>query len=195
MATLEADAPAVEGEAPVVGERAREVSARRGRRGAGRDGPPPRAATSVSRALGGGGRAAAASRGVGVWADTGGRGLVPPPRPEPPPAAGGRAPSGTRWGLPIQLGDEKGAPAPLRARMPAAAAVRAMRRAWPRAAAPIFPAPHTNRRIASSSPPPSGKRCFIGNLAWRTSWQDLKDKFREAGTVVYANVMRDESGV
>lgn len=39
-----------------------------------------------------------------------------------------------------------------------------------------------------------GKRCFVGNLAWRTSWQDLKDKFRECGSVVYANVMRDEDG-
>jgi RNA recognition motif-containing protein len=39
-----------------------------------------------------------------------------------------------------------------------------------------------------------GRRCFVSNLAWRTSWQDLKDKFRECGTVVYTNVMRDESG-
>ena len=39
-----------------------------------------------------------------------------------------------------------------------------------------------------------GKRDFIGNLAWKTSWQDLKDKFRECGNVVYANVMRDEDG-
>jgi hypothetical protein len=39
-----------------------------------------------------------------------------------------------------------------------------------------------------------GRRCFISNLAWRTSWQDLKDAFRDCGTVVYANVIRDESG-
>ena len=39
-----------------------------------------------------------------------------------------------------------------------------------------------------------GKRVFVGNLAWKTSWQDLKDKFRECGNVVYANVMRDEEG-
>ena len=39
-----------------------------------------------------------------------------------------------------------------------------------------------------------GRRCFVSNLAWRTSWQDLKDKFRECGTVVYTNVMRDELG-
>lgn len=39
-----------------------------------------------------------------------------------------------------------------------------------------------------------GKRCYVGNLAWRTSWQDLKDKFRDCGNVVYANVMRDDDG-
>ena len=39
-----------------------------------------------------------------------------------------------------------------------------------------------------------GRRCFVSNLAWRTSWQDLKDKFRECGKVVYTNVMRDEEG-
>jgi RNA recognition motif-containing protein len=39
-----------------------------------------------------------------------------------------------------------------------------------------------------------GKRCYVSNLAWRTSWQDLKDKFRECGTVVYANVTRGDDG-
>eukprot|EP00210_Caulerpa_lentillifera_P006102 g5830.t1 len=39
-----------------------------------------------------------------------------------------------------------------------------------------------------------GKRCYVGNLAWKTSWQDLKDKFRECGEVVYANVMRSDDG-
>ncbi|CAD7702872.1 unnamed protein product [Ostreobium quekettii] len=39
-----------------------------------------------------------------------------------------------------------------------------------------------------------GKRCYVGNLAWRTSWQDLKDEFRKCGQVVYANVMRTEDG-
>ena len=40
-----------------------------------------------------------------------------------------------------------------------------------------------------------GKRCYVGNLAWKTSWQDLKDKFRDVGNVVYANVMRDDGGM
>ncbi len=61
-------------------------------------------------------------------------------------------------------------------------------------------------------------RCFVSNLAWqvchswifesslivetltppflylKTGWQDLKDKFREAGRVVHADVMLDETG-
>lgn len=40
----------------------------------------------------------------------------------------------------------------------------------------------------------AGRRCFVSNLNWRTSWQDLKDKFRESGEVVYANVVKDEDG-
>eukprot|EP01024_Parvocaulis_polyphysoides_P035245 TRINITY_DN311_c1_g3_i1.p3 TRINITY_DN311_c1_g3~~TRINITY_DN311_c1_g3_i1.p3 ORF type:complete len:119 (-),score=20.46 TRINITY_DN311_c1_g3_i1:97-453(-) len=39
-----------------------------------------------------------------------------------------------------------------------------------------------------------GRRCYVGNLAWRTSWQDLKDEFRKCGTVVYANVIQDRDG-
>lgn len=39
-----------------------------------------------------------------------------------------------------------------------------------------------------------GRRVFVSNLAWRTSWQDLKDKFRECGTVVYSNVIRGDDG-
>lgn len=42
--------------------------------------------------------------------------------------------------------------------------------------------------------PTGGKRCFVNNLAWRTSWQDLKDHFRGNGTVVFANVIRDQAG-
>jgi RNA recognition motif-containing protein len=41
---------------------------------------------------------------------------------------------------------------------------------------------------------PQGRRCYVGNLAWRTSWQDLKDHFKPCGIVVYANVMQDGQG-
>ncbi|KAI8472980.1 MAG: hypothetical protein J3K34DRAFT_453710 [Monoraphidium minutum] len=39
-----------------------------------------------------------------------------------------------------------------------------------------------------------GRRVYVSNLQWRTSWQDLKDKFRECGNVVYANVTRGDDG-
>ena len=29
------------------------------------------------------------------------------------------------------------------------------------------------------------------NLSYRTSWQDLKDHFRQAGTVVFSNAMKE----
>jgi len=38
-----------------------------------------------------------------------------------------------------------------------------------------------------------GKRCYVGNLAFRTSWQDLKDHFRQVGNVVYTKVIQDEA--
>ena len=40
----------------------------------------------------------------------------------------------------------------------------------------------------------AGKRIYCSNLSFKSSWQDLKDLFRDVGTVVYANVMRDDTG-
>lgn len=40
-----------------------------------------------------------------------------------------------------------------------------------------------------------GKRCYVSNLAWKTSWQDLKDHFRQCGDVVYSQVMQDGEGM
>ena len=34
-----------------------------------------------------------------------------------------------------------------------------------------------------------GQRVYVGNLSWGTSWQDLKDHMRQAGTVNFCNVM------
>lgn len=39
-----------------------------------------------------------------------------------------------------------------------------------------------------------GRRVYVGNLSWSTSWQDLKDHFRQIGTVVYSNVMEEDGG-
>jgi len=40
----------------------------------------------------------------------------------------------------------------------------------------------------------NSRRCYVGNLSWSISWQDLKDRFRDAGEVVYASVMMDQGG-
>jgi RNA recognition motif-containing protein len=35
------------------------------------------------------------------------------------------------------------------------------------------------------------RRVYVGNLSYRTSWQDLKDHFGQVGTVRYADVLRE----
>ena len=35
---------------------------------------------------------------------------------------------------------------------------------------------------------------YVGNLSYETSWQTLKDHFRQAGNVVHADVMQEPSG-
>ena len=37
-------------------------------------------------------------------------------------------------------------------------------------------------------------RLYVGNLDYGTSWQDLKDHFKPCGTVVFADVFREERG-
>jgi len=37
-------------------------------------------------------------------------------------------------------------------------------------------------------------RIYVGNLSYQTSWQSLKDYFKPCGNVVYADVLRDDSG-
>lgn len=39
-----------------------------------------------------------------------------------------------------------------------------------------------------------GRQVFVSNLPWKTSWQDLKDIFRECGEVVRAEVMEMPDG-
>jgi len=36
-----------------------------------------------------------------------------------------------------------------------------------------------------------GRRVYVSNLSWETTWQDLKDHFRNAGQVVFADVMKE----
>lgn len=40
-----------------------------------------------------------------------------------------------------------------------------------------------------------GKRCYVGNLSYHTTWQTLKDHFRQIGPVVFCNVMDTQEGV
>lgn len=35
---------------------------------------------------------------------------------------------------------------------------------------------------------------YVGNLSWETTWQDLKDHFRQAGDVMHADVMHGADG-
>ena len=38
------------------------------------------------------------------------------------------------------------------------------------------------------------RRCYVGNLSYRTSWQELKDHFRHAGVVVHSRVEKSGTG-
>ncbi|KAK3253069.1 hypothetical protein CYMTET_37661 [Cymbomonas tetramitiformis] len=52
--------------------------------------------------------------------------------------------------------------------------------------------PRGQKRIREDDGPIRvGRRCYVGNLSFKTTWQDLKDHFRQAGQVVYADVMRE----
>ena len=37
-------------------------------------------------------------------------------------------------------------------------------------------------------------KVYVGNLAYETSWQGLKDHFRQAGEVLHADVLHEPSG-
>ena len=39
-----------------------------------------------------------------------------------------------------------------------------------------------------------GTKVYVGNLAWETSWQDLKDHFRTVGEVLHADIMIGSDG-
>lgn len=55
----------------------------------------------------------------------------------------------------------------------------------------------TNKGASPSAEAPaggSGRRLYVGNLAYSVKWQTLKDFFRQAGNVVYAEVMTEANG-
>jgi RNA recognition motif-containing protein len=55
------------------------------------------------------------------------------------------------------------------------------------------PAPQGNSSFTANLSAVSN-RLFVGNLAYQTSWQDLKDVMRKAGNVAYVEVFADASG-
>jgi len=38
----------------------------------------------------------------------------------------------------------------------------------------------------------NGTRVYVGNLAWSTTWQDLKDHMKQAGTVSHADILMED---
>eukprot|EP01054_Gregarina_sp_Poly1_P009514 Gregarina_sp_Poly_1__9513@NODE_598_length_7261_cov_191_713789_g415_i1_p4_GENE_NODE_598_length_7261_cov_191_713789_g415_i1NODE_598_length_7261_cov_191_713789_g415_i1_p4_ORF_typecomplete_len221_score24_90RRM_1/PF00076_22/2e18RRM_1/PF00076_22/2_8e16RRM_5/PF13893_6/3_8e05RRM_5/PF13893_6/0_42Limkainb1/PF11608_8/0_00035Limkainb1/PF11608_8/89Limkainb1/PF11608_8/6_2RRM_Rrp7/PF17799_1/2_1RRM_Rrp7/PF17799_1/0_0016RRM_3/PF08777_11/0_0011RRM_3/PF08777_11/4_6RRM_7/PF16367_5/0_36RRM_7/PF16367_5/2_7SET_assoc/P len=44
------------------------------------------------------------------------------------------------------------------------------------------------------SSPITSKRVYVGNLAWRCKWQDLKDHMRKAGDVKYVEIIEAQNG-
>lgn len=47
--------------------------------------------------------------------------------------------------------------------------------------------------IGVGGPVTVGRRVYVANISWETSWQDLKDHFRQVGNVVYSDIMVDGS--
>ena len=47
---------------------------------------------------------------------------------------------------------------------------------------------------SGDSAAPAGAKVYVGNLSWDTSWQDLKDHFRQAGEVQHADVLIGADG-
>jgi len=64
----------------------------------------------------------------------------------------------------------------------------------PRSAAPAYPRVAGNSAAAAAAMAPANTRLYVGNLSYETSWQRLKDHFRQAGEVVHADVMQQEQG-
>lgn len=63
------------------------------------------------------------------------------------------------------------------------------------------PPPRTRQRTERRTPPPGsggvvfiGRRVWVGNLSFETSWQQLKDHFKVAGHVLHADIMQDAEG-
>jgi RNA recognition motif-containing protein len=55
-------------------------------------------------------------------------------------------------------------------------------------------APSSPRGPSAAIAAEPGTKVFVGNLSFETSWQDLKDHFRQVGEVMHADVMQSADG-
>jgi len=62
------------------------------------------------------------------------------------------------------------------------------------AAAPATSAPAATARSPGTAADSRSRRVYVGNLSWDVVWQDLKDHMREAGEVLFAEVMTGGDG-
>jgi hypothetical protein len=53
---------------------------------------------------------------------------------------------------------------------------------------------HEAQRGMSRGSGEPGRRIYVGNLSWQTTWQELKDHFKQAGEVLYADVLTSGDG-
>jgi len=53
---------------------------------------------------------------------------------------------------------------------------------------------NTNTNNSDTDSLTIGKRVFVSNLSWDTRWQELKDHFKQVGTVVRADVLTQRDG-
>merc|ERR1719410_1630525 len=52
---------------------------------------------------------------------------------------------------------------------------------------------NNDKKFAASEEAQS-RRVYVGNLSWDVAWQDLKDHMRQAGDVLFAEVMTEQDG-
>ena len=51
-----------------------------------------------------------------------------------------------------------------------------------------------SKKVLNTDEEVKGASVFIGNLAYKTSWQNLKDYMGQVGLVAHATVFKDQNG-
>lgn len=73
----------------------------------------------------------------------------------------------------------------------AAATGEARREQRPRGAPRVAPN-RSNIAPLKVRPEDDGRLLYVGNIPWRSSWQDIKDHFREVGSVIRVDIPLDK---